>query len=193
MHGFELLSSASVNALRLIADSEVRSIVVWTLAGTLLWSGFSKLRHPLLAATALMQFGLVKTASRSRGQVLGAGELGLAMLLISGVAPLFGLAIATALFSVFAILIGARLRAGDTRPCYCFGSDSPLGVVALARAIVLALVSGTLSVTASMWTTPADLGSIGWYAAGAAALMGVAVLVPAFPTVMNLTSTNGRG
>jgi hypothetical protein len=192
MHGFELLSSAAASALQLIADAEVRSVFVWALAGTLLWSGSSKIRRPLLAATALMRFGLVKTAPRIYGQLLGVAELVLAALLVARVAPLFALATATALFTAFAILIGGRLRAGDTRPCYCFGSDAPLGSVALARATGLAIVAGVLSATAPRWAPPPELGSIGWYAAGAGALMGVAALVAALPTVMRLTSTTER-
>jgi hypothetical protein len=114
------------------------------------------------------------------------------MFLVAGVVPAYALATATALFTIFAVLIAARLHAGDTRPCFCFGSDAPLGVVALARAIGLALVSGVLSVTAPMWAALPGLGAIGWYAAGAAALIGVAALIAALSTVMRLTSTNGR-
>lgn len=176
-----------------LADSEFRWVLIWTLAGTLLWSGSSKLRSPLLAGTALTQFALVKGVSPRSGQALGIAELGLAALLISGLAPRFGLGAATALFTAFAFLIATRLRAGDTRPCYCFGSDAPTGIVALSRAIGLAVTSFVLGVTAPTWGTLPGFNAIGWYAAGAAALIGIAALTAAITTAIRLTSADGGG
>jgi hypothetical protein len=191
MHGLELLTSTAANGARLLADPELHSVAVWSLAGTLLWSGSSKLRRPWLAATALLQFGLVKTVSRRSGQALGFVELSLAAILLAGLTPLFGLATATALFVAFAVLIAKQLRAGDTRPCYCFGSDAPLTVTALARAVVLAAAAFALGAAAPVWGTPPALDSIGWDAAGAAAIIGLIVLLAAIPTVLRLTSEGG--
>lgn len=192
MHGLELAIGFALNVLRAFGDTDIRALVMWTLAGTLVWSGVAKIRRPVFAATALVQFGLARTASAARGRLLGVFELALALLLASGQAPFGALVVATLLFASFAVLIGLRLRAGDTRPCYCFGSDAPLSRIGFSRALGLALVAAATAAGAPTWAPLPALSSIAFYAAGAAALVGQAALIAALPTALRLTSETGE-
>ncbi len=148
MHGLELIAHAAANVWSLLADLQAQGIAVWVVAGTLLWSGTVKMLRPAVATAGVVRFGLLKRGSPAVGRGIGIAELCLAMFLIAGVVPLFALATATAVFATFAWLIGAQLRAGDTRPCYCFGSDAPLTRTALVRAAVVAGLAFVLATTA---------------------------------------------
>jgi hypothetical protein len=147
VNGFESALSLFAKALHLITAPPGYGIAVWILAIVFVWSGVAKLRKPTLAAVAMMDFGLLRRVRPRLGSALGAAELLLALLLISGALPALFLPVAAGLLWLFVLLIAKSLLSGKDFACFCFGDeDSRLSRLTLARTGALALLASVLAV-----------------------------------------------
>lgn len=98
-------------------------------------SGGAKLRSPAAATAALQELGL----PRARALVLAGALCELAVAAAVVVRPQPGAAAASALYLLFALLVGLQLRRGSTRSCGCLGAaDTPPSRVHLALDLTLA-------------------------------------------------------
>jgi hypothetical protein len=147
VNGFESALSLFAEALYLITAPAGYGIAVWILAIVFVWSGVAKLRQPTLAAVAMMDFGVLHRVRPRLGSTLGAAELLLALLLISGTLPAPSLLVAAGLLWLFVLLIAKSLLSGKDFACFCFGdADSRLSRLTLVRTGALALLASVLAV-----------------------------------------------
>lgn len=103
-------------------------------------AGVAKLRAPGASRIALRTAGLPGSAALVR--LLGAVEvvLAAAAVLLGGVLPAVGVAVAYGGFAGFAAVLARRSR--SVAPCGCFGaSDAPVGPLHVAVNVVLAAAS----------------------------------------------------
>lgn len=186
MHGFESALSLIGDALRLLRAETGHGIVVWFLAIIFLWSGMVKLRRPASAAMAMTDFGVVRKPRRSFGSALGATEVFLAALLVSGVVPELILPIIAALLWFFAFLIARSLRSGESFACFCFGdSDSKLSRWTLARTVMLALIASAQVSAPTLAGYPMLSQTYLIQAVAAVALVGALVLLGWIPKLLS--------
>ena len=147
MNGFEAALSLFAKALYLITAPTSYGIAVWILAIVFVWSGIAKLRQPTLAAVAMMDFGVLRRVRPRLGSTLGAAELLLALLLITGTLPALFLPVTAGLLWLFVLLIAKSLLSGKDFACFCFGdADSRLSRLTLFRTGALALLASVLAV-----------------------------------------------
>jgi hypothetical protein len=147
VNGFESALSLFAKALHLITAPTGYGIAVWILAIVFVWSGVAKLRQPTLAAVAMMDFGVLRRVRPRLGSALGAAELLLALLLISGTLPALFLPVTAGLLWVFVLLIAKSILSGEDFACFCFGdADSRLSRLTLVRTGALALLASVLAV-----------------------------------------------
>lgn len=183
MGGFDLIWRAVQDTWAALGSSDTHVVGVWIIALVLTWSGTAKVRHPVEAAGALLDFGVSSRLRPGLGAALGWGELAVAALVVlslpAGAAPhAAALAVATALFGAFTVLLARSLRNGRQFPCRCFGSDdAPLSRFTLVRAGMLAVLAGLLLAGALGLAPAADDAPLALAGVVAAALvMGVALL-----------------
>jgi hypothetical protein len=147
VNGFESALSLFAKALHLITAPTGYGIAVWILAIVFVWSGAAKLRQPTLAAVAMMDFGVLRRVRPRLGSALGAAELLLALLLISGTLPALFLPVVAGLLWLFVLLIAKSLLSGEDFACFCFGdAESRLSRLTLVRTGALALLASVLAV-----------------------------------------------
>lgn len=147
MNGFESALSLFAKALHLITAPTGYGIAVWILAIVFVWSGVAKLRQPILAAVAMMNFGVLRRVRPRLGSTLGAAELLLALLLITGTLPALFLPVTAGLLWLFVLLIARSLLAGEDFACFCFGdADSRLSRLTLVRTGALALLASVMAI-----------------------------------------------
>ena len=118
------------------------------LAAVFLCAGTSKLMDPRAADASLRALAVPTAAVTAR--LLPLVEFALALALL--VSPVVGGILALAALSAFSAVLAARVRAGTTAPCACFGTASrePVSSVELLRNALLA----ALAVTALFATGP---------------------------------------
>lgn len=117
---------------------------VWILALVFLASGVAKIRNPESAAVAMVSFGVLPRVRPTAGFLLGVLEIGLALLLVLGLARTATLVASAVLLGVFFVLVARALAAGEQFPCACFGSSSAsLTFVTALRALGLSAVAGS--------------------------------------------------
>ncbi len=147
MNGFESALSLFAKALHLITAPTGYGLAVWILAIVFVWSAVAKLRQPILAAVAMMNFGVLRRVRPRLGSTLGAAELLLAFLLITGTLPALFLPVTAGLLWLFVLLIAKSLLSGKDFACFCFGdADSRLSHLTLVRTGALALLASALAV-----------------------------------------------
>jgi methylamine utilization protein MauE len=147
VNGFESALSLFAKVLHLVTAPTGYGIAVWVLAIIFVWSGVAKLRQPTLAAKAIMDFGVLRRVRPRLGSALGAAELLLALLLITGTLPAVFLPVTAGLLWFFVLLIARSLRTGKDFACFCFGdADSTLSRLTLVRTTALALLASVLAV-----------------------------------------------
>jgi hypothetical protein len=186
MNGFESALALVVDALRLATRPAGYGIAVWVLAIIFAWSGISKLRQPILAAMAMVDFGVLRRVRPYLGSALGAAELSLALLLATGTLPNLFLPVAAALLWVFVLLIAKSLWSGKQFACFCFGeADSELSRLTLVRTAALALLASVVAVASPPKGTHPGFGSTyALQAASAAAIVGAIVLGGQIPKLL---------
>src|SRR5919202_755283 len=141
MNGFESALSLFAGALHLATAPTGYGVGVWILAIIFIWSGVAKLRRPTLAAMAIMDFGVVRRVRPRLGSALGAAELLLALLLVTGTLPVLFLPVTAGLLWFFVLLIARSLWFGKDFSCFCFGdADSKVSRSTLVRTAALALL-----------------------------------------------------
>lgn len=146
MNGFESAFSLFAKVPHLVTGPTGYGIAVWVLAIIFMWSGGAKLRQPTLAAMAMMDFGVLRRVRPRLGSALGAAELLLALLLVTGTLPVLFLPITAGLLWFFVLLIAKSLRSGKDFACFCFGeTDSRLSGLTLVRTATLALLASMLT------------------------------------------------
>lgn len=110
------------------------------LGAVCLLAGIEKLRAPADFFGGVRQYRLVPPAF---APVVGAGliavELGLGVLLVSGLVPTVAAVGAIALFVLFAAALAISLARSNRAPCHCFGASDveTISPVALLRAVAL--------------------------------------------------------
>ena len=111
------------------------------LAAVFFYAGASKLKDPRAAGASLRSFAVPAAAVTAR--VLPLVELGVAIALL--VVPVVGGVIALVALSAFSAVLAARIHAGSTVPCGCFGATSqePASAVELLRNALLAALAIT--------------------------------------------------
>lgn len=145
MTGIQVLLGWSAQGLRVLQNSHTQFTLITVIGIVFIWSGVAKLRQPMLAAMAIMDFGLLSRVNRSIGSLAGIFELGLGVILVSGRLPLTTTIMAMTMFGAFSLLIARSLRRGKNFACYCFGdSDAKLSRLTLFRSVALMLVSATI-------------------------------------------------
>jgi hypothetical protein len=102
------------------------------------------MRHPVSAATAAVNFRIIRRPWKKAGYLFGIAEVCIGILLLSPWLPwtVAASVLATVLSLGFAFMIGRALAAGEKFPCHCLpGSDGELSALALWRAIAMILAS----------------------------------------------------
>jgi len=149
MNGFESAFAIFAKVLHLLTAPAGYGIGVWVLAIIFIWSGVAKLRQPALAAMAITGFGVLHRVRPRLGSALGAAEVLLAVLLITGLLPVLVLPVTAGLLWFFVLLIARSLWSGRDFACFCFGdADSRLSRLTLIRTAALALLATVLAVAA---------------------------------------------
>jgi hypothetical protein len=92
------------------------------------------------------------------GGALIAAELGLGVLLVSGLVPVVTALGAIVLFGIFAVALAVSLARSNTAPCHCFGASEieKISPLALVRAVALTGVA-----VAALFFAAGDTASIG--------------------------------
>jgi hypothetical protein len=118
------------------------TIGVGLVAAVLLLSGFSKIRHPISAALAIVRFGLLPSVHVWAGRLAGVLEVAVAIGLVVWPTVAFPLLAACALLGLFVVLIVTALMRGENFHCACFGTHGePISLATLARTLALLLVA----------------------------------------------------
>jgi hypothetical protein len=185
LNGFEAALSLAADGVRLVTAPSGYGIAIWVLGIVFAWSGIAKLQKPVLAAMAMVDFGVFRRVMPRLGSALGAAELSLALLLLTGTLPTVFLPVTAGLLWIFVLLIARSLWAGKRFACFCFGeANSKLSRLTLARTATLALLA---SVLVGVGPSPAYAGFGLTYAlqgASAAAIVGTVVLGSLIPRLL---------
>jgi hypothetical protein len=186
MNGFESAFSLFAKVPHLVTGPTGYGIAIWVLAIVFMWSGGTKLRQPTLAAMAMVDFGVLRRVRPHLGSALGAAELLLALLLVTGTLPVLSLPITAGLLWFFVLLIAKSLWFGKDFACYCFGeTDSKLSGLTFVRTATLALLASILTVAPQqMGTYAAFSGTYVLQAISAAALIGAIALGSQIPKLL---------
>lgn len=190
MNGFESTFSLAAGAFRTVTTPDGFGVAVWVLAIVFAWSGLAKLRRPTLAAIAIMDFGFVRRIRPRLGIALGAAELLLALVLVSGALPAIFLPVTAGVLWCFVLVIARSLWAGRRFACFCFGdANSELSRRALVRTAALALLASILAVYLSSSGEYANLSdAYALQAVSAGALIGALVLASQLPRLVRWNS-----
>jgi hypothetical protein len=149
MNGFESVLSLFAGALHFVSAPMGYGIGVWILGIIFIWSGVAKLRRPTLAAMAMMDFGVLRRVRPGLGSALGAAEVLLALVLITGTLPVLFVPVTAGLLWFFVLLIARSLQSGQDFPCFCFGdADLRLSRLTLVRTAALAVLASVLAIAA---------------------------------------------
>lgn len=182
MNGFEALFLLVHDLYRLLTGAVGYGIVRWFLAFVFAWSGLVKLRNPVLAAMAMVDFDIVPRVYPLLGRLLGGFEFLLALALASNVLPRLAFSVTFLLLGLFTLLIGRSLWAGDAFACFCFGeTDSSLSGWTLARTGTLALLAGAAASVPTPGTLNQGFQTGIFQATIALSLLGVIVLAASLP------------
>jgi hypothetical protein len=186
MNGFESAISLFAKILHLVTAPTGYGIAVWVLAIVFVWSGVAKLRQPTLAAMAMMDFGVLRRVRPRLGSALGATELLLALILITGTLPGYFLPVTAGLLWFFVLLIAKSLWSGRDFACFCFGdADSRLSRLTLVRTTALALLASVLALAPPPTGTYAGFDETYLLqAVSAAAFVGTTVLGSQIPKLL---------
>ena len=140
MDGFRHLFAALTDLRHLVTSEPVPFAARLALAGLLATGGLYKLRHPLIAAIAMVNFRIIRQPRKSAAYPVGTVEILTAgMLLVPWPSVvLAGCSLAGCLCFGFAFLIGRAIRVRDRFPCHCLsGADDEVSVVTLLRAAAM--------------------------------------------------------
>jgi uncharacterized membrane protein YphA (DoxX/SURF4 family) len=117
------------------------------LGAVCLLAGIEKVQSPGEFVEGVRQYRLVPARfAPVAGAVLIAAELGLGLLLVTGLVPAVAALGAIVLFGIFAAALAVSLARSNTAPCHCFGASEVerISPVALVRALALAGVAAAV-------------------------------------------------
>jgi hypothetical protein len=143
MGGFALLLHAVAGLGRAIGMGTGSLAARLAVAVVLAVAGGYKLRHPLIAAVAAVNFRVVPRPWKAVGRLLGAAEVVVAAALITPVVAVAAVgALAAGVLGIgYVAVVGAALAADRRFPCNCLpGLVGDVSVATLARA--LAIIAG---------------------------------------------------
>ena len=164
MGGFDLLIDGLASLGRGLGAGTVPLAARLALAAILGVAGVYKIRHPLVAAAAAVNFRVIRRPVKAAGRLLGQAEAGVAVALVLPVAPiaLAGSVAAAGLALGYAAITARALRAGRTFPCNCLPGlvgDMSMATLIRALAMVLAAVVGALGpATGALGSVPPAAG-----------------------------------
>lgn len=144
MGGFQHLFGGLRGLVRLLAIDPLPLAARLTLAAVLATAGLYKLRHPLIAASAAVNFRVIRRPRRIAGIVLGLAEMFVAALLVMLVptVALVGCAAAGALSVGYVAVTARALGAAERFPCQCLpGLVGDVSPATLVRAIAMAIAA----------------------------------------------------
>jgi hypothetical protein len=121
------------------------------LGAVCLLAGVEKVRAPSDFFEGVRHYALVPARFAPLvGGALIAAELGLGLLLVTGLVPALAALGAIILFSIFAAALAVSVARSNTAPCHCFGASEveKISPVALVRALALAGVAAAILVFA---------------------------------------------
>jgi Methylamine utilisation protein MauE len=129
------------------------------LGAVCLLAGLEKAQAPRSFFDGVRQYRLVPARfAPVVGGALIAAELGLGVLLVSGLVPVVTALGAIVLFGIFAVALAVSLARSNTAPCHCFGASEieKISPLALVRAVALTGVA-----VAALFFAAGDTASIG--------------------------------
>jgi methylamine utilization protein MauE len=186
MGGLEEALSLLGGAIELLHRDEGFGVAMWFLGLVFAFSGYQKLRQPMLAAMAMVDFRVVRRVRPSFGSALAIFELCMAALLLTRFAPVLATSLAAASLGIFTVLIARGVRAGVRFPCFCFGeADGQLSARTLFRTATLAALASLLAL--GSWqgdAPPAWRQTFVLDGVVALSLLGVVVLVRHVPNLL---------
>lgn len=121
------------------------------LGAVCLLAGVEKLRAPGEFFEGVRRYRLVPARfAPAVGVALIAAEVGLGLLLVSGLVPALAALGAIVLFGIFAAALAVSLARSNDAPCHCFGASEveKISPLALVRALALAGVAAAVLVFA---------------------------------------------
>ena len=174
--GFEYILSNLSLAIEALQRPPTSTVATWFLGWVFLWSGMVKVRQPMQAAVAIVDFGVSRHLRSWAGIALGILELAIAGLLFLVSGARASVALAAILLGLFTLVIARAVRSGASFACFCFGdSQSKVSIFTLLRTAALAGVAFILSFSTNLGMTgsPQDL-SLQFILSGA--VLAIAVL-----------------
>ena len=155
MDGFERALTLGADLVDALTGPVGHGVLRWFLVVMFVVAGVAKVRRPMLAAMAIVDFGIVRRPDRALGTALGGGELLVAALIAVPATTEAGLAVAAALLWVFVAVIARSLATKREVACFCLGDPdsriskwSGLRTGALAALVTLQLGAARPEVTA---------------------------------------------
>lgn len=141
MGGFEQALTLAEELLDALTGSMGRDITRWFLAALFTVAGVAKLRRPMLAAMAMVDFGIVRRPRQHLGLALGATELFVALLVALPWSSPAGLFFAAALLWIFVAMTARALLTRRDVACFCLGDpDSHISTWSGLRTGALAVL-----------------------------------------------------
>ncbi len=145
MGGFRHLYEGLAELGRLLGTGPVSLAARVAVAALLAASGVYKLRHPLVAAAAAVNFRVIPHPWKAAGLLLGLAETLVATALLAPVRliALAGSASAGVLAAGYVVVTARALRAGRKFPCHCLpGLAGDVSAATLLRALAMVLAAG---------------------------------------------------
>lgn len=134
MHGFQLVAAFVSQAVDWLNRAHAPEAAMLLVAGAFVLGGWAKTRRPLLAALAVVEFGVLKRASPAAGLMVGLAEIALGIALVLPDSRFVAQSAAVVLLWTFAALLVRQLILHRDAPCFCFGqADEPLTWWTVAR------------------------------------------------------------
>jgi len=142
MGGFGLTAAALRHLAEMLAGDAMQGVLVSILGLVFVISGAQKVRNPLLASFAFVDFRATSRPNLALGLALGGGELTLGAWLLLRLATPWALAVACTLLCFFTYLLIREIQSGQRHPCHCFGAkEDQLSWRTVARTASLATLS----------------------------------------------------
>jgi uncharacterized membrane protein YphA (DoxX/SURF4 family) len=142
--GFRLLYQGFADLLSAATADPVPLSARIALAAVFAAAGTYKVRHPLVAAQAMVNFRVLASARKHMGRLLGVGETLIALTLLAPVAAVafVGCAAAGSLSVGYVVVTVNALRRGDRFPCRCLpGLGGDVSPATLTRACAMVVGS----------------------------------------------------
>lgn len=186
MHGFDYIAGALSGLTNALMRAPVPLAIRLCLATLFLVAGIYKLRHPAVAAMAVVNFRVISKPERRAGFGVGFVEVVLAALLVTPntITMRLGSVGAGLAALAYSFVISRALAQGGAFECNCLPlTTGPISFWSLARSVGMFVLAGLAA--AASWQSGTMGGSISTAVAIAAGLFGLPTAV--FVTVKMLS------